>query len=171
MQPATTIQNVPFEHERRFYPKQDLSDLPFDYRLYKKSEILQGYIPEVKNVRIRQEYKDGKFKFTRTIKEGSGVSRPEDEIQISDEKFHRAWKQVNCFLIKTRYFIPWEGAVIELNFFHGFLEGYIQIEIEFKSAIAAASFRPYDWLGVEVTEVFEHGSYSLAKFGIPDEDE
>lgn len=157
---------IPMEHERRFFP--NILDIPMQFRAYPSSGIEQGYLADGHGTRIRSELKDDVMSFTQTRKTGEGVSRPEDEHQISVPTFADMWENIECSLRKTRYFIPWKGVVVQLNIFHGPLQGYIQIEVEFDTAEEAAAFVPPEWFGPEVTDDKRHGNYSLAKNGKPE---
>jgi adenylate cyclase len=69
---------------------------------------------------------------------------------------------------KTRYELDAEGGlVIELDVYHGALEGLLTAEIEFGSAAQAAAFRPPDWLDGEVTDDPRYKNKALATDGLP----
>lgn len=158
---------IPFEHERRFFPK--LEELPFDFSFHPMAFIVQGYRLEGgRKTRLRGECRKKKHAYWQTTKSGKGVSRLEDEQEVTREYFEHMWKGVECSLAKSRYFIPWGGIEIELNIFHDELAGYVQIEVEFDSHEAALDFTPPIWFGQEVTDDNRHGNYSLAKFGSPE---
>lgn len=157
---------VPFEHERRFFP--DMNALPFDFMNYPKEAILQGYLEDGLGTRIRDTNDNNGHRFTQTRKIGKGVSRLEDEHEITKEEFRLMRRTARgSFLVKTRYFITWEGIDIQFNVFHASLDGYVHIEVEFKTHEEAVAFIPPAWLGKEVTDDDAHGNYSLAKNGIP----
>ncbi|MFA5997449.1 MAG: adenylate cyclase [Candidatus Paceibacterota bacterium] len=157
---------IHFEHERRFVP--DLKDLPFDYQTFPMKSIRQGYLDDELKTRLRDEYDiEGNHICLQTRKTGSGISRQEDECEISRNEFDMRWKNTTCSLDKTRYYIPWEGALVELNIFHGDLEGYAQIEVEFPTHEDAVAFIPPSWFGKEVTDDSGHGNHHLAKYGLP----
>jgi adenylate cyclase len=58
------------------------------------------------------------------------------------------------------------GVTIELDVYHGQLEGLITAEIEFASAEAAAAFRPPAWLGREITDDPGYKNKRLATHGV-----
>jgi len=157
---------IPEEHERRFVP--DMRTLPFDYAPHPMESILQGYIDDEFGTRLRDtmQFLTG-HTYTQTRKIGSGVSRKEDENELSKEEFISEWKNVDCRLTKDRYFINYDGTEIQLNIYHGALEGYFQIEVEFDSHEEAVRFNPPWWIGREVTDDKAHNNSSLAKHGIP----
>lgn len=156
---------IPFEYERRYFPK--IEQLPFTPDSFPVSEIRQGYLAGAHGVRIRDEFLNGKHTYTQTIKTGEGVSRLEDEHEISEADFESMWKEIECSLEKNRYFINHEGIDIQLNIFHGKLEGFIQIEVEFDTEEKALAFKAPSWFGLEVTDDKTHSNYSLAKKGKP----
>lgn len=157
---------IPYEHERRFIP--DLNKLPFDYRTFPMKSIRQGYLEDEQKTRLRDECDtDNNHVCLETRKTGCGISRREDECEIPKDELETRWKDISCSLDKTRYFIPWEGVEVELNIFHGPLEGYAQIEVEFPTREDAIAFVPPDWLGEEVTDDKTHGNHHLAKYGLP----
>lgn len=157
---------VPMEHERRFHPT-DLSKLPFKPSEHYSVFITQGYLEGSGRERLRKEVGFvGVATYWITKKSGSGISRKEDEHQISKEEFDALWVDVKCSLTKTRYHINWNGVVIEYNVFHDGLTGYYQIEVEFKSHKKALAFIAPEWFGKEVTDDNHHGNYALAKFGL-----
>jgi CYTH domain-containing protein len=157
---------IPMEHERRFFLTQkQLHSLPFNFLKYPCSYITQGYLEDPLRTRIREEDKKGECSYFQTQKSGEGISRLEDERQISNDEFESMWSAVGASLEKSRYFIKWKGFVFELNTFHGSLDGYVQIEVEFSSHEDALQFVPADWMGKEVTDDPQHGNYFLAKNG------
>jgi len=156
---------IPFEHERRFFP--DMNALPFDFKGYPKESILQGYLEDGLRTRIRDTNDSEGHRYTQTRKTGEGVSRPEDEDAIAQDEFIILRKKVTCSLVKTRYFITWDGIDAQLNVYHAALDGYVQIEVEFKTHEEAVAFIPPAWIGREVTDDPAHGNYSLARYGLP----
>lgn len=157
---------IPLEHERRFVP--DMARLPFVYDASPSSHILQLYLEDGAKTRIRMEEKAGVVTCTRTRKKGKGVSRFEDEREISLQKFAELRTSATCGLTKMRYFVTHEGVNLELNIFHGILSGYVQIEVEFETGEAAHAFKAPIWLGREVTHDSLHGNFHLAKYGKPE---
>jgi CYTH domain-containing protein len=157
---------IPFEHERRFFP--DMNALPFDFKGYPKESILQGYLEDGLRTRIRDTNDSEGHRYTQTRKIGEGVSRHEDEHEITKDAFNLMRRTARgSFLVKTRYFVTWDGIDIQLNIFHASLDGYVQIEVEFDTHEEAIAFIPPVWIGIEVTDNPAHGNYSLAKNGLP----
>jgi CYTH domain-containing protein len=155
---------VPMEHERRFFP--DVTEFIFNSVEYEKVDILQGYLEDILKTRLRAECDSfGEYTYWQTRKSGSGISRHEDEQEITKEAFEHGWKDVKYHLSKDRYFVPVGNVIAEVNIFQGRLYGYIQIEVEFPSHQEAIAFIPSAWFGKEVTDDKKHGNYYLAKYG------
>lgn len=168
-QKSTNItSDVTYEHERRFLP--DPRDFPFIFRSFPFEDIQQTYLEHPERCRIRDSYKDYKHIYTKTIKTGSGISRKENEHEISIEEYHSLLNNNdnNCSLSKTRYFVGHKGVNFQFNVFH-FKDNtiYVQIEIEFNSNEEALKFITPSYFGTEVTDDERHTSYSIAKYGPP----
>ncbi len=169
MTTKSTLGKIPIEHERRFVPV--FTKLPFatTFLEHPMSLIIQGYIEDDQRTRVREEHTQERTIFTITMKTGSGISRPENEIEIARKAFKLLWEKAkDCSLRKSRYFICHDGIHYQLNIFHGAHAGYVQIEVEFDSNKKAVAFVPPPWLGKEVTHDKAHGNYSLAKYGRPE---
>lgn len=166
MERKQKIIDVPMEHERRFLvPNLNLMPVPF--YLCRMVYIIQGYLEDEERTRLRDELSGIAHEYIRTNKTGSGISRIEIEKQMSAKNFWTMWKEVQCSLTKSRYFLPFGDTTVELNIFHGQLAGYMQYEVEFKSTEEALAFITPEWFGKEVTNDERHGNFSLAKNGIP----
>ncbi|MCF7843583.1 hypothetical protein K9M47_01650 [Candidatus Gracilibacteria bacterium] len=160
---------IPKEHERRFVP--DMDKLPFSSFLFPAVSIHQGYLEDELMTRVRDEcdLSSAKHTYSMTRKTGEGVSRDEDEKEITMKEFYSMWdKAKNCSLSKNRFFVIHDGIKVQVNYYDGKLLGYFQIEVEFDSHEEAVAFIPPVWLGREVTDDSQHGNYSLAKFGKPE---
>lgn len=81
------------------------------------------------------------------------MSREEIELPLSKEAYEHLIPKCDGNLItKTRYRIPEEhGYTIELDIFHGCLDGLVLAEVEFPSEEAALAFPVPDWFTCEVT--------------------
>lgn len=154
-----------YEHERRFVP--NLVELPFDWKQYPYVEILQGYLSDAIGTRIRDEKRDVFHRYTKTVKTGEGITRWEDEYEISEGEYLILSLDMVSSLRKSRFYIIQEGIELQLNIFEGLLQGYAQFEVEFQSNEDAVAFIPPKWLGYEVTHDIQHGNYSLAQYGLP----
>lgn len=115
---------------------------------YKSQRIKQGYVSISPVVRIRHSNEA----YILTIKGKGLISREEFELTINKEEFdHLATKLDYPMLSKTRYLIPLDPYVIELDVFHDHLTGLILAEVEFPSIEEANAFIPPDWFGEDVS--------------------
>lgn len=133
------------EIERKFLIKQ----IPVNLNEYPYEEIEQGYLNTTPVLRIRR--KNDSYIFT--YKSAGLMSREEIELPLSKEAYEHLIPKCDGNLItKTRYRIPEEhGYTIELDIFHGCLEGLVLAEVEFPSEEAALAFPVPDWFTCEVT--------------------
>ena len=151
------------EIERKFLLERE----PENLDAHTSEEIEQGYVAitgDGVEVRVRR-YGTQAF---LTIKSGGERERIEEEIEIDERRFRSLWPLTEGRrLQKTRYRIPARaGLTIELDVYHGQLEGLITAEIEFASAEAAAAFRPPAWLGREITDDPGYKNKRLATHGL-----
>ena len=124
--------------------------------------LRQGYLAIDGSVsaRVRDAGTEG---CTLTIKAGRGTVRTEIEFPLTAEQFTEAWAQTGGRRInKTRYRLPIDEHVVELDVFHDDLEGLVVAEVEFESETAATEFDPPDWFGREVTDDVEFTNAALA---------
>ncbi len=147
------------EIERKFL----LNYLPDRIVPGKGSLIRQGYIlvDGESEVRVRQYGK----KYFLTVKSGSGLKRQENEIVITKRQFNFLWPSTESLRIeKERHRTKCRGRIIEVDLFHGRLEGLRLAEVEFETEELSSEFTPPEWLGLEVTEdpVFRNKTLAAA---------
>jgi len=152
------------ERERKFL----VAEPPSDLERQRSSRISQGYLAvgaDGSEVRVRQRGERN----TLTVKQGSGLVRREQEIDITRPQFERLWPLTEGRRIeKTRYEIPHPGGlVIELDVYEGELVGMLTAEVEFQSAAGAERFVPPPWFGLEVTHDDAYKNRRLAIDGLP----
>lgn len=134
------------EIERKFLVEQlpkDLLSSPFEI-------IEQGYlaISQEREVRIRRKGQA----FMLTVKSNGNLIREEYETLISKAQFETLWPAtVGKRLQKQRWTIPLNSHIVEVDAYHGNLEGVYVAEVEFKSAEAAILFVPPPWFKQEIT--------------------
>lgn len=147
----------------------DLSD-PKLQRIY----LRQGYVAvgaDGSETRVRSIDDE---RFDLTIKSPGLTERDEQTMHISREVFDSLWLQTNGRQIeKTRYLVPFEDkATIELDIYHGKLEGLMTAEVEFEGRTADAkvklnTFQPPEWFGENISEDLRYKNHNLAIIGIP----
>lgn len=151
----------PAAAQRREIERRFLVEAPPDLRECASREVRQGYLadrPAV--VRVRE---DGAGKYVLTVKRGPLADREEREIALSREQFEELWPLTAGRRIhKTRYHLPQEQGLIELDCFHGVHEGLVIAEVEFAGREAAARFEPPGWFGREVTDDPAYANVNLA---------
>lgn len=141
------------EIEKKFRIKK----LPENLRSYECIHIEQGYLCKGPIVRIRKA--NEKYILTYKSKTdldevqfGTRISN-EVELPLSREAYEHLKEKVDGSLIsKDRYKIPLEeGRVVELDIFHGYLEGLQFAEVEFDSTEQAEQFQMPDWFAEDVS--------------------
>lgn len=160
-QASPTNEDGPLEIERKFLVEQPP---PLDLMSYKHKHISQGYVvatPEA-SLRIRSQ---GPDKHQLNIKTGQGLKRVEVDITISTPSADKLWSLVGHQRItKTRYLIP--GAhpePMELDVYHGKLDGLIVLEQEFATIEEAQAFIPPSWVSKDVTDDPSYTNAELAR--------
>ena len=142
------------EIERKFTIKQ----LPEQLEQYEKKEIEQVYLCRKPTLRARKSNED----YILTYKSKLGLDIPktataraceEVELPLTQEAYEHLKKKADGNVIsKTRYIIPTENnRKIELDIFHGYLEGLMFAEIEFESEEEAAACKLPEWFAEDVT--------------------
>ena len=152
------------EIERKFLvnePPPELSAVPSE-------RIQQGYLAvDSAGVEVRIRKRDGRA--TLTVKQGSGLVRSEEEVDIGRRRFDRLWPVTEGRRIeKARHVLPVDGASIELDVYGGNLSGLVVAEVEFDSVEASEAFVPPPWLGPELTGDDRYANRTLAVDGRPD---
>jgi CYTH domain-containing protein len=117
-------------------------------------------------VRIRR--KDGGS--TLAVKSSGGLARVEEELPIDDATFERLWPLTEGRRIeKVRHVIRTSEphVVIELDVYHGDLDGLVVAEVEFSGEDDAHAFTPPPWFGADVTDDARYKNQRLAVDGRP----
>ncbi len=149
------------EIERRFLVKE----LPDNLDIYPNNNIVQGYLSTKEGTSIRLR-KEGD-KYYQTIKKGTGKVREEIEIEISKPMYDILWNETKGRRIrKTRYEIPYNEHIIQLDIYDGKLKGLLTVEVEFGTIDECDDFIPPEWFGTELTDIKEFTNKSLATHGL-----
>ena len=113
------------------------------------SQLMQGYLSTDPQRTVRVRTRDTRGYITVKGMNRSTV-RPEWEYEIpaSDAREMLNLPGTHC-LEKTRYIVPYEGKIWEVDAFHGRHEGLIVAEIELSSPDEPFSLPPF--VGAEVT--------------------
>ena len=114
-------------------------------------KITQGYLNTDKNrtVRVRIKGSIG-FITVKGISSADGLSRFEWEKEIDVKDAEALLLLCEDFVIdKTRYIIPFDAVVFEVDVFEGSNKGLVIAEVELETT--DQQFAKPDWLGEELT--------------------
>lgn len=149
------------EIERKFL----IPSLPDNISQFSHADIMQWYFFNEWEKLVRLRKKGNQY--FQTIKTGDGLIREEDEEDLSQAIFDEEWNNVeNRYLEKTRYEIPYQWTMIELDIYRWKLEWLMVTEIEFISEAEAKAFVVPERFGRELTGVQEATNEYLAKYGL-----
>ncbi|MBN2025533.1 MAG: NUDIX domain-containing protein [Actinobacteria bacterium] len=150
------------EIEKKFL----LEELPERLYAYPSVAIEQGYIVITASEELRIRKKGRALLLT--FKKGTGTTRHEIEIDISEEQYDD-FKQcvVGSTILKTRINYPYREHTVEIDIYKGALEGLITAEVEFSSPQDMQEFSPPSWFGKDVSLDDEFKNKSLALHGFP----
>ena len=155
---------APKEIERKFL----VTKLPKNLEQYPYEDIIQGYLAITEDgteVRLRQKGN----KYFQTVKIDKGKTIFESEMEITKKQFSLFWEATKGKRVeKTRYEIPYENKIIELDVYHGDLDGLLSAEIEFFNEEESNNFKIPEWLGEEVSDDKRYKNQNLALHGIPE---
>lgn len=114
-------------------------------------KITQGYLNTDKNRTVRVRIKGNKgFITVKGISSADGLSRFEWEKEINIKDAEALLLLCEDFVIdKTRYIIPFDTVVFEVDVFEGANNGLVVAEVELEST--EQQFEKPEWLGEELT--------------------
>ena len=129
--------------------------------------IFQGYlsVDPARTVRLRIQNNHA-FLTIKGASSSDGTTRVEWEKAISiDEANTLLPLCLQGSIQKTRYHVPFNNFLFEIDVFEEALLGLVLAEIELKSA--AQKVELPDWIGKEVTADKRYYNSSLAQYGMP----
>ena len=141
------------EIEKKFRIKK----LPENLEKYDCIHIEQGYLCRGPIIRIRKANETYilTYKSKTNLDEAQFGTRISNEVELplNQEAYQHLKEKVDgSLIIKDRYKIPLkEGRVVELDIFHGYLEGLQFAEVEFDSTEQAEQFQMPDWFAEDVS--------------------
>ncbi len=135
------------EIERKFLVK----DESYKAEATESHRLVQGYICKESGRTVRVRLWDDKGYLTiKGAGSASGMSRYEWEKEISAEDAEELFMLcISGIIDKTRYIVPVDGKIFEVDEFHGENDGLAMAEIELESE--EEHFTRPEWLGGEVT--------------------
>ena len=88
----------------------------------------------------------------------------ETELPLTKDSFEHLKKKCDGRCIqKSRYRIPYEKWVIELDVFHGDYEGFYMAEVEFSSTEESNMFHPPSWFGKDVSGDYHYSNSYMSQ--------
>lgn len=151
------------EIERKFLPER----VPDDLLAVPAVPIQQGYLAVDGGVEVRlRRYGDARV---LTIKSGTGLVRLEEELELDERRFTALWPLTEGRrLEKSRRALHLaDDVLVELDEYHGDLDGLWVAEVEFPTTEASAAFAAPAWMGREVTGDERYANRALAMRGRP----
>lgn len=142
----------------------DKNNIPFNLNDYEHLDIKQAYISFSPIIRIRKIVNKNEFILTIKSKSKDDISREEYEINISEKEYKELLEKKEGLIIsKTRYKIPIDSYILEIDIFHDDYEGLAYLEIEFDSIEEANAYSSPLWVIKEVSRDHMYSNSSLAK--------
>lgn len=138
--------------------EKDLEEKAIEQSDIMQSDIVQSGI-DLSGIEQREEY-------IFCYKGKGRLSREEYNLPLTKEAYESLLRKIEGRVIrKTRYEIPCGKYTVELDVFHGELEGLCYAEVEFSSLDEAKTFQPLDWFSEELTEErgYSNAELSFAK--------
>ena len=151
------------EIERRFV----VDHLPDGLTLDEGTPMRQGYLTMGDTVTVRVRITATAA--VLTVKAGTGMARTEVEVPLPMDEAEQLWSHTGGrSLSKTRHHVVLaDGTSVDLDRYHGTLEGLVTVEVEFPDVASAECFAPPGWFGTEVTGRTEWSNATLARRGRP----
>lgn len=144
-----------------------IKSLPEPKLLCKGVLLNQGYLfTEPYEIRVRRFG----TKYYLTVKSQGTLSRQEWSQQIPRWVFEALWPYTEGRRIeKTRYSIHFQDLILEVDEYHGNLEGLIILECEFPNEETARSFVLPIWAknSIDITDDNTYKNKHLAEYGLP----
>lgn len=139
------------EIERKFA----VIKMPKHLGKYEKDEIEQGYLCIKPTVRIRKANNEYTLNYKwkqKGLEEKVAIQNIEYTMPLTKENYNILLNKIENNLIKKdRYKIPInDGLTVELDIFHGKLEGLVFAEVEFPDVKSAENFKKPEWLGKDL---------------------
>lgn len=136
-----------------------------DFSEYPHTDIVQGYLSISPEIRIR----NANNQCFITYKSDGDLVRDEEERPISLEVFNILKMMIiGNFIYKTRYHVPIDNHLAEVDIFKEQLQGLKTVEVEFSSLEDALSFPKPSWFLEEITDDPKYKNKNLAQASLND---
>ena len=149
------------EIEKKFL----VNELPANLTQYVLWEIEQCYLCTNPTIRIRKKNDSYILTYKNPVHSEEALCMSEEtELPLTKEAFEHLKKKCDGRCIqKSRYRIPYEKWVIELDVFHGDYEGFYLAEVEFSSTEESKMFQPPSWFGKDVSGDYHYSNSYLSQ--------
>lgn len=149
------------EIEKKFL----VNELPTDLSEYELWEIEQCYLCTKPTIRIRKKNDSYILTYKNPVHSKEALCMSEEtELPLTKESFEHLKKKCDGRCIqKSRYRIPYEKWVIELDVFHGDYEGFYMAEVEFSSTEESNMFHPPSWFGKDVSGDYHYSNSYMSQ--------
>ena len=149
------------EIEKKFL----VNELPVNLSKYEIWEIEQCYLCTAPTIRIRKKNDSYILTYKNHVPSADALCVAEEtELPLTKKAFEHLKKKCDGRCIqKSRYRIPYEKWVIELDVFHGDYEGFHLAEVEFPSTEESKMFQPPSWFGEDVSGDYHYSNSYLSQ--------
>ncbi len=134
------------EIERKFFVRQ-MPDISHIKPLFYERYILKYEDGEEERI----SKIDGKYIYQKK-KEVSALGRRREKKEMSLEEFNKLKQTAKKAIFRERYDLS-EHPKVSIQIYRGEHEGLIRAEVEFDSEEEATNFKPFDWMGIEMTNL------------------
>jgi CYTH domain-containing protein len=127
--------------------------------LVKKMPSLEGktpvrqeryYLFAENGIELRIQSKGDLYELERKTAAGD-YSRTSQKTVLSKAEFDVLKKIGKDKTIRDSYTVS-KNPIVKLKIYHGAHEGLVRAEVEFESAQTARAFKPFDWMGAEISD-------------------
>ena len=149
------------EIEKKFL----VNELPVNLSKYEIWEIEQCYLCTAPTIRIRKKNDSYILTYKNHVPSADALCVAEEiELPLTKKAFEHLKKKCDGRCIqKSRYRIPYEKWVIELDVFHGDYEGFHLAEVEFPSTEESKMFLPPSWFGKDVSGDYHYSNSYMSQ--------
>ena len=131
------------------------ASIPDEIAGCKHTEIKDVYFPAAaEHAKLRIRHAGDSYELTKKtqLDPNDAGQQQEENVALTAEEFAALARGDGRRLHKTRYYVPYNGLIAEIDIFHDDLDGLVIIEFEFDSPEAKAAFVMPDFCLADVTQ-------------------
>lgn len=131
------------------------ASIPAGLEACKHEELTDMYFPvDAAHAKLRIRQKGGKCELTKKTQAdpGDAGAQHEESIELTADEFAALAQGGGRRLDKTRYYLPYQGRIAEVDVFSGPLKGLVIVEFEFDTKEEKDAFAKPDFCLVDVTQ-------------------